>query len=151
MDWAFDITIKNRKILESFLDNYSVEQLNKIPEGFSNNIIWNIAHLVVTQQLLVYKLSGLPSILSDDLIERYRKGTKPEADLSQAEVDAVRNLLFSTIEKTKEDYHNKIFQKYNEYTVTTKSTLTNVDEAIDFNNFHEGIHLGVILALRKFV
>ncbi|WP_104735239.1 DinB family protein [Hanstruepera ponticola] len=151
MDWAFDISIKNRKLLESFLENYSLEQLNKIPKGFSNNIIWNIAHTIVTQQLLVYRLSGLPCMISDDLIERFKKGTKPESDLSQAEVDAIHNLLFSTIEKTKEDYKNKSFQQFNEYTVTTKSRLTNVEEAIDFNCYHEGIHLGVILAIRKFI
>ena len=57
--------------------------------------------------------------------------------------------MFSTIEKTKEDYENRIFQTYHEYTVTTKSTLTNVDEAIAFNNFHEGIHLGYVLALKR--
>lgn len=151
MNWAFDITIKNRKILASFIENYSLEELNKIPEGFNNNIIWNIAHVIATQQILVYRLSGLPTIISDELIDRFKKGTKPDGVLSYAEVDAIKNLLFSTIEKTKEDFNNKVFQDYNEYTVTTKSTLTNVEEAIDFNNFHEGIHLGSILALRKFL
>lgn len=151
MNWAFDITIKNRILLESFLDNYNLEQLNKIPKGFSNNIIWNIAHTIVTQQILVYQLSGLTCIVPDDAIERFKKGTKPDGDLSQAEVDAIRDLLFITIEKTKVAYNNDVFKKFNEYTVSTKSTLTNVEEAIDFNNFHEGIHLGAILALRKFV
>ena len=151
MNWAFDITIKNRTLLESFLDNYSLEQLNKIPKGFSNNIIWNIAHTVVTQQILIYRLSGVPSLVSVDVIERFKKGTKPDGDLSQTEVDAIRSLLFSTIEKTKADYNNGVFKHFDEYTVSTKSTLTNVDEAIDFNNFHEGIHLGTIMALRKFV
>lgn len=149
MDYAFDITLKNRKLLKAFIENHTLEELNKVPEGFSNNIIWNIAHTIVTQQLLVYKLSGLPMLLSDEMVETYRKGTKTERNLSQAEVDMVKGLLFSTIEKTKEDYDNKVFQSYNEYTVTTKSTLSNVEEAIDFNNFHEGIHLGYILALRK--
>jgi hypothetical protein len=151
MNWAFDITIKNRILLESFLDNYNLDQLNKIPKGFNNNIIWNIAHTIVTQQILVYQLSGLPSMVSDDVIERFKKGTQPDGDLSQAEVNTIRNLLFTTIEKTKVDYNDKVFQLFNEYTVSTKSTLTNVEEAIDFNNFHEGIHLGAILALRKFV
>lgn len=149
MDWAFDITLKNRKLLKSFIENLSLEELNKIPQGFSNNIIWNIAHTIVTQQLLVYNLSGLSTIVSEEMISQYRKGTKPQNNLNQAEVDAIKNLLFSTIEKTKEDYNNKIFQTYNQYTVTTKSILSNVEEAIDFNNFHEGIHLGYILALRK--
>ena len=149
MEWAFDITIKNRKLLKSFIENLTLEELNKIPDGFNNNIIWNIAHVIVTQQSLVYSLSGLPTVVSKDMVERYRKGTKPEGNLSQAEVDAIKNLLFSTIEKTKEDYNAKLFQSFNEYTVTTKSTIRNVEEAIEFNNFHEGIHLGYILALRK--
>lgn len=149
MDFAFDISIKNRKLLQSFIENHTLEELNKVPKGFNNNIIWNIAHTVVTQQLLVYKLSGLPMVVSDEMVEDFKKGTKTERDLSQSEVDTIKGLLFSTIEKTKEDYDNKIFETYNQYTVTTKSTLSNVEEAIDFNNFHEGIHLGYILALRK--
>lgn len=149
MNWTFDITLKNRKLLKSFIENLSIDELNYIPKGFNNNIIWNIAHVIVTQQLLVYNLSGLPMLISDEMIASYRKGTKPSSDLNQAEVDFIKGLLFSTIEKTKEDYDAKIFQTYNEYTVTTKSTLSNVEEAIEFNNFHEGIHLGYILALRK--
>ena len=149
MDWAFDITNKNRAIFKTFLETFTLEELNKVPKGFNNNIIWNIAHTIVTQQLLVYNLSGLPMLLTNEMVEKYRKGTKPEQDVTLAEVDLIKGLLFSTIEKTKEDYNNNVFETYNEYTVTTKSTLTNVDEAIDFNNFHEGIHLGYILALKR--
>ena len=149
MDWAFDITIKTRKFLNSFIENLPLSELNKVPDGFNNNIIWNIAHVIVIQQLLVYNLSGLPTIVSKEMIDSYRKGTRPLRDLNQAEVDAISNLLFSTIEKTKDDYDSKLFQTYNQYTVTTKNTISNVEEAIEFNNFHEGIHLGYILALRK--
>ncbi|MBB3124385.1 hypothetical protein FHS04_001903 [Mesoflavibacter sabulilitoris] len=149
MDFAFDTTLKSRKFLKDLLENLTLEQLNKVPEGFNNNIIWNVAHTIVTQQLLVYNLSAIPMIISDELVETYRKGTKVERDVTQAEVDLIKGLLFSTIEKTKEDYENRIFQTYHEYTVTTKSTLTNVDEAIAFNNFHEGIHLGYVLALKR--
>ena len=149
MNWAFDIARKNRKLLESFIENHTLEELNKVPKGFSNNIIWNIAHTIVTQQLLVYKLSELPMVVSEEMVDAYRKGTKTESDLSQTEVDSIKGLLFSSIEKTKEDYDNKVFQTYNEYTVSTKSTLSNVKEAIEFNNFHEGIHFGYILALIK--
>lgn len=149
MNWAFDISIKNRKILKSFLENLSLQELNKIPDGYNNNIVWNIAHTIVTQQILVYRLSGVPTIISKEMVEAYKKGTKPVKLLTQAEVDEIKGLLFSTIEKTKEDFLNNRFTEFETYTVTTKSTLTNVEEAIDFNNFHEGIHLGYILALKR--
>ena len=48
-----------RKNLLKYLNTLSIEELNIIPEGFNNNIFWNIAHVAVTQQILVYKLSGL--------------------------------------------------------------------------------------------
>ena len=107
MDQTFEIIRTSRKLTSQFLDNYSLEQLNKIPEGFSNNLIWNIAHVVVTQQILVYKLSGLPMIVSDGFVEKYRKGTKPEGDISQEELEEIKSLLFETIIKTEADYKLK--------------------------------------------
>lgn len=149
MDYAFDITLKNRNILNSFLEKFPLEKLNKVPEGFSNNIFWNIAHVVVIQQLLVYNLSGLPMLISDAMIAKYKKGAKTENDVTQEEVNEIKTLLFSTAEKTKEDYNNGFFKGYSAYTTSTNSTMTCVEEAIAFNNFHEGIHLGYILALKK--
>jgi predicted transcriptional regulator len=149
MTWTFDICLKNRKILEGFLNQFTLEELNKVPEGFSNNIIWNIAHVIVTQQLLVYRNSDLPMFVSDNMVDNYKKGTKAEVEVSQAEIEEIKSLLFSSLEKLVEDYNNGLFKNYNEYTVSTKSTLTNAEEALEFNNFHEGIHLGYILALKK--
>ena len=149
MNWTFDICLKNRNILEGFLNQFSLDELNKIPEGFSNNLIWNIAHVIVTQQLLVYGNSQLLMLVSDEMVSKYRKGTKAEKKVTQDEVNELKALLFSTLEKTKEDYNNDAFKNYTEYTVSTKSTLTNVEQALEFNNFHEGIHLGYILALKK--
>jgi len=149
MQYAFDITLKNRKFLNSFLKSFSLEELNKIPEGFSNNIIWNIAHVVVTQQLLVYNLSGLPMMTNEEMVVKYRKGSKVEKDATQEEVNEIKELLFSTAKKMKDDYDTGVFKTYNSYTTSTNSAMTNVEEAIEFNNFHEGIHLGYILALKK--
>src|SRR6187402_426126 len=104
MNQTLNVNTTSRTMVSKILENHTLEQLNKIPDGFSNNLIWNIAHIIVTQQLLVYKLSGLPVMVSDEMIEKYKKGTKPEQDATQAEVDEIKSLLFATIEKTKEDY-----------------------------------------------
>ncbi|AXT51788.1 DinB family protein [Aquimarina sp. BL5] len=144
-----EITKTNRRLLTKIMDKYSLEDLNKVPEGFSNNLIWNIAHVVVTQQLLVYKLSGLPLIIDDEMIDLYKKGTKTERVVSQEEVDTIKELLFSTLDKTEEDINSGIFKEYQEYPTSTGFVLKSVKDAINFNNFHEGIHLGYILALKK--
>jgi len=150
MDFTFQVLNNTRAILAKIIDDNSLKDLNKIPKGFNNNIIWNIAHIVVSEQLLAYKLSGLPSVLSDEMINKYRKDTKPENDATQEEVDEVKRLLFSTQENTKTDYNNGVFKTYNTYTVsTTGNTLNNIDEALQFILTHEGIHYGYVLALLK--
>ena len=111
MNQTFEITRTSRKIVSQFLENHTLEQLNKIPEGFKNNLIWNIAHIVVTQQLLVYKFSGLSMMVSDELVQKYMKGTKPEHIATEAEVDEIKFLLSKTIDQTKEDFDNTIYLK----------------------------------------
>lgn len=150
MDFTFQVLNNTRGIFSKIIENNSLEVLNKIPEGFNNNIIWNIAHVVVTEQLLVYRLSGLQPALSVDLINKYRKDTKPEGATSQEEVNEIKGLLFSTTEKIKEDYKSRVFKSYNAYTVsTTGNTLTNIEEALQFVSIHEALHYGYVLALLK--
>lgn len=149
MDWSFDITEKNRAIFSNFLSVFTLEQLNTVPKGFKNSIYWNIAHVVVTQQLLVYHLSKLPMLVSNQFVETFRKGTQTEFDATKENVDQLNELLFSTLKQTKLDHNNSLFKSYQPYTVSTKSTLKTVEEAIEFNNFHEGIHLGYILAMKN--
>ncbi len=149
MQYPLEITRTNRRLLEKILDHYSLEQLNKVPDGFSNNLIWNIAHVVVTQQLLVYKLSGLPLMIDAEMVNRYKKGTKTEGAVTQEEVDKVRTLLFSTLDQTEKDIEADIFKGFQEYPTSTGFVLKSIQDALNFNNFHEGIHLGYILALKK--
>ncbi|WP_242203778.1 DinB family protein [Aestuariivivens insulae] len=152
MNFTFEVLNNTRRFFKKYIENTSLEDLNKIPEGFNNNIIWNIGHIVVTEQLLAYKLSGLPLMISDSLVVNYMKGTRPERTVTQAEVDEIKTLLFSTIERTQKDYKDKAFINFKEYTVsTTGNTLTNIEEALQFILFHEGMHLGYVMALVRAV
>jgi len=149
MEYTFDITLKARKLFNNFLESFSIEQLNTKPEGFNNTIFWNIKHVVVTQQLLTYSLSGLPMFLSENEIEAFRKGSIHEKNATTEGVELLKEQLFSTLEQTKKDYNKGLFTSFIPYTVSTKSVLSNIEEALEFNNFHEGIHLGYILAMKK--
>jgi hypothetical protein len=151
MQQIFDITRTSRKMVAPFLENYTLEQLNKIPDGYSNNLIWNIGHIVVVQQLLVYKLSGLPIAVSDAMVEKYMKGTKPDHVVTQAEVDEIKALLFKTLDQTEVDYSDKKFQNFQEYPTSTGLVLKSAEEAMAFNNFHEGLHIGIMMSIRKFL
>jgi hypothetical protein len=151
MQEILTLTKASRNMVLKLIEAYTLEQLNKVPAGFNNNIIWNVAHIVVTQQLLVYKLSGLPMLVSEEMVEKYRKGTKTEHFASQEEVDEIMSLLTQTINQTEIDIQNEVFKNFTEYPTSAGYELTSAQDAMSFNNFHEGIHLGVILGHRKLV
>lgn len=148
---TFAITRTSRKILGQFLEDYTLEQLNKVPVGFNNNLIWNIAHIVVVQQMLVYNLSGLPMMVSKSMVDAYKRGTRPDRDLTQAEVDEIKQLLTTTIDETEKDFAAGIFKNYNEFTTMTGFNLKTAEEAMAFNYYHEAVHTGVMMSIRKFV
>lgn len=149
MDKIFDILLKNRTILHTFLQNTPKEDLFKIPEGFNNNIWWNIAHVVVTPQLLLYKLSGLDFTIEEELVNKYKKGTFPEGEPSQTEMEKIKTYLLSTVEQFQQDYERGTFKNFQEYMTTPKVGLNSVEDALQFNVFHEGLHLGSILAIKR--
>lgn len=151
MEAVFKIWETNRNVYLKFLEKYSIEQLNFIPEGLSNNLIWNIGHIVVVQQALVYRLSGLPMMVSDELFEKYKNGSQPNTNVSEEEIATIQKLLIETVSSTKKDYANGIFKHYSEYTTSTGFHLASAQEAMQFNNYHEGMHLGFILKIKKFL
>jgi hypothetical protein len=153
MEAEFKITRVSRQLYNSCFEKFKLEQLNKVPNGFNNNIIWNIGHIVVAQQMLVYLASGKQPMISNELIELYKRGTRPERDATQEEADEIKNLLFTTIEKTEQDYNAGLFTgiAYPERKTEFGFILSSIEDAIAFNNYHEGVHMGIIMGLRKFV
>lgn len=151
MESAFKIWTTNRKFYSDFLEKYSLAQLNTIPQGFSNNLIWNIGHIIVAQQALVYKASYQPMNVSNELYDLYKNGSKPTQATTQAEVDELKNLLMPLIEKTISDFDSGLFADYKAFTTGTGFHLASTKEAIEFNNYHEGLHLGFMMNIRKFV
>ena len=151
MNKKFEILKKSRALVLKKVDDLSIEQLHTIPEGFKNNIAWNVAHLVVTQQLLNYKLSGLNCLVSDELIETHKKGTLPTKTFTEEEFEEVKELLIGLPDTLQEDYEAGIFTEFNAYETSLGFTLDSIETAISFNNLHEGIHLGTIMALTKLV
>lgn len=146
---TLDYTLKSRENFIALLEAYPTEKLNHVPEGYNNNLIWNFGHVIVTQQLLCYKLSGLQMHVSDKLVDTYRKGTRPEREISEGEILKLKHLALETVRHLQNDLEKGTFSNFHEYTTSFGVTLHNIDEAIHFNSLHETLHLGYAMAMRK--
>ena len=151
MQTTFKIWETNRKLHLEFLEKNTLEQLNKIPDGFKNNLIWNVGHIITTQQGLIYRLSGLPVMISKEFHNKYKYCSLPPQTTTKEEVEEIKGLLISLIQQTKDDYTNGKFISFTPYETHIGFHLATFEEAINFNNYHEGIHLGIMMNIRKFV
>lgn len=149
--FVFQTLCKSRNRLVQILSDTSPQHLQIVPEGFNNNIWWNAVHTLVVQQLLCYKLSGLPLHIDKALVDTYSKGTFPGALPDAGVRDEVVGLLTSTANQLQHDYEAGIFKEYAPYTTSAGVTLTNIQDGILFNLYHEGLHMGAILSLLKVV
>ena len=96
-------------------------------------------------------MSGKDCLVSDELIEAYKKGTKPTTQFTQEEFDEVLELFAGLPDTLEEDYNAEIFTEYKEYPTSTGFVIDSIETAIAFNNFHESLHLGIIMSLKKLV
>jgi hypothetical protein len=149
MDRIIALTKLSRQNYLNYLNKYSIDDLNKIPNGFNNNIIWNIGHIVAVFDALCYSLSGNENYSKMTFIEKYKKGTSPYTFFTEADKIEISNLLLSQIDKFEVDLNNNLFLNYTKYKTSFQNTLENIEDALQFNLIHEGIHYGYLMNISR--
>ena len=126
------------------------EKAFTIPTGFKNHLYWNLAHCVVTQQVLCYRLSNNTMLVKNEFVEKYKKGTVPTSEvISALEVSKTKELLFTTLEQLEKDHQLGVFSNFNAYSTSYGLQLNSFEDAIQFNTIHEALHLGYMMAMVK--
>ena len=146
-----EILRKTRANFLNVIEDLTIEQLNKIPQGFNNNIIWNLGHLLVTQQSLCYLKAGLKTTIDDHYFLNYKPETRPNGFVESAEVEKIKELFISAVGQLDSDYNKNAFTNYIPWTNRYGIEITNIDDAISYVLFHEGIHLGYVMDLKRLI
>ena len=151
MEKSFEIIKGGRSFITNLIGEFSIDELNIIPEGFHNNLIWNFGHIISVQQGLCYLSSGEQPVVESDLISKYKSGTKPEGIVNVEEYDHLKSYLFSNIDRLEEDLQKGLFKKYNGFGLKSYADIRieNIDDAIRFIAFHDGLHVGYMMALKR--
>jgi hypothetical protein len=131
------------------LSQHTLEQLLYIPVGYKNNIFWNAAHVLATQQLIHYYLSENKMLVDMDFIKTYKKGTFGNNLATEDDLEELIELLETTPNQLFKDYNAEKLSRYRKYHTTMNIDLNCIEDAIMYNNIHEAMHLGYILSLKK--
>ena len=153
MNEIFDFIVNSRKAFIQLIDGLTMEQLNKIPDGYNNNIIWNFGHVVVSTQTLCYVRTGILAYASSvKFNEFYKKDTRPTYTVTEQEVAELKALALDSIEKIKEDYTNGVFAKITPFsTLTYGVEMKSIEEVLITTIGHDNVHHGYAWALKKVV
>lgn len=151
MKKQFEILKKTREHLLAVISDLSPEQLNEIPAGFNNNIAWNFGHMIAGQQAICYFRAGLPLFIDEKFFESYKSGTRPASSVDNIELGIIKQLFLTTIDQFEADYQQSIFLNYTPWTNRYGIEFLSINDLIPYLIFHEGLHLGYIMALKHLV
>ena len=145
---------KARQFLLDQLPGLTDEQLNTIPAGYNNNIIWNLVHLICAQQGICYLRAAQPAVVPEKYIVPFFTNTRPERTIEKEEIEEIKQLFIGTIDQLQLDYDRQIFRNYTPSPNILKIygiEINDIDDALEFVLYHEGYHSGYILALKRLV
>lgn len=149
MHKAFEVQKYNYGRALAHLDSLDERRLTTIPPGFGNNPMWNLGHLCVTHQLLCYARAGLPLLSSPEIVEAFRKGSRPGPDGGLEHLEAIRRGFCELPELFRRDYEAGRFARYEPYETSSGIVLESVEDAFLYSTMHDGFHLGVVSAQLK--
>lgn len=144
---ALDFTRHLRSSLIKTVESFDLDTVNLVPANFNNNIIWNVAHLIASHEQVFYAMRGLATQMPAEMIARYNAGTKPEGPVSQAEIDHIKALATSTLDRIAEDVSNRAFDGMAPLDLGF-TVLGNVDDLLAFLVMHEAMHYGNVASMK---
>jgi len=151
MNKQIDNIRKTRLIILELISDLSPEQLNQIPEGFNNNIIWNLGHLIAAQEGVFYLRGGLPLNLDQKFFDSFKNGSRPDHEFSTEEIESIKTLLITSLDRVDDDLKIDAFNNYQSWKTRFNVEISSIEDALNFIPFHEGLHIGCMMAYKKMI
>lgn len=130
---------KRAQLLE-LTKKLSLSQYNKIPDGFNNNVIWNMGHTLAVAENYFYIRNGLSRPFHAISLAEYERGTKPDQPLDEYQVEQIRTLLSEPVPFSVEnEYHP------NKLNWPASNVISEM--SINFVLFHDDYHYNAILSI----
>jgi len=145
----YKATNVTRTLMLKAIDGLTDEQLLKTPEGANNNILWNLGHIAHSSCGMVYGMCGLDLPVPESYADTFKGGTSPSDWSETPDCQEVIGHMKTLNEQIQKDHQAGKFTDFKPRELFPGYTLENPEDALQFNIFHEAVHIGAITALKK--
>jgi len=122
-----------------------------IPKGYNNSVFLNYAHALVIQDLLIYRMSGLDTHLSDEVMLAFKNGSVPDGKVDFEFRDFIfdeSKRMFDCMARDISDV--SFFSGFQSYHLSLFDyDLKSIEDAFEFNKIHFSLHWGYAMAMSK--
>lgn len=91
-----DHLAEGRNLLLERTKDLTPAQYNRIPPDFNNNIIWNMGHILVVSEDLLYENSPYRRPPHEFIKSRFEKGSVPDEIVGEEDILLIRHSLQQT-------------------------------------------------------
>ena len=148
-----DQTLAARQTVVRILKSIKTEQADTIPPTWKNNARWHAGHLILTPALITFGILREPLPVPDEYRKWFAKGTSPAEWDSGDPIPEYEDLCDDVVPSAGRLFDlikPHLTQPFLEpYTTSAGVILHSPEEALNFSLFHDGIHLGMLLALKR--
>ncbi|SER34384.1 DinB superfamily protein [Gracilibacillus ureilyticus] len=149
MDHLINQLVYARESTIEYVKHIDPESLYVIPSGFNNHVQWNLGHIYVAFEKIVFLLTGNKANFPDHFAEWFSPDTSPKNwDKEAPSGDELIGLLEDQLERLHSLSSEKVDQPILEtYTTSTGFSISTIGECLSFIIHHEGMHLGMIKSI----
>ncbi len=131
------------------IEGMSDEQLSTVPEGMSNNIVWNLGHLAHSLAGMTYMHSGLEYPLPEGYPELFKGGSSPSTwEEAPVVTEVVENFKNLTSQATDDLMAGK-FDSFEAFDLMPGFTMNSIEQVLGFHLMHAGMHMHAIGAIKR--
>jgi uncharacterized damage-inducible protein DinB len=130
----------------------SESQADSVPEGFNNNIRWNLGHVYLVQERFAFGLTLEPMLVPDGFTELFGRDSKPsEWKVQPPTLPELIQLLEDQTSRIEEKLNNRLDEAVvKPFAMPSGLTLKTIGEFLTFSMYHEGMHIQTIKMLKRF-
>lgn len=153
LDTLIEQTLGTREMIAKLLKSIPTEQADTIPPTWKNNARWHAGHLLITPALLTHGLLGEDLGVPAEYRGWFAKDTSPANWEDPAALPAYADLVDEIVPlsgRLMESIRARADQPFiKPYTTSVGIVLKTPAEACNFSLMHDGLHLGMLMALRR--